>query len=87
MENGQKPAFPDPMRGAEQSIINQSPHHEAQGMTLREYYAGLAMQGILSCPNRWLTDDKEIECNPEQVAGISLEYADALLKALETKTE
>lgn len=79
MENGQKPAHP----------INKDhiDGRDYKGLTKREYFAGLAMQGILSCPNRWLTDDKEIECNPEQVAGISLEYADALLKALETKTE
>jgi hypothetical protein len=74
MENGQKPAFPDPMRGAEQSIINQSPHHEAQGMTLREYYAGLALQGVLAGGLFTSTVEAPI---------MAVEYADALLKALE----
>ena len=45
-----------------------------EGMTLREYYAGKAMEGLLS---------KEFTWDLEEVAKCSVQYADALLKALE----
>lgn len=52
------------------------------GMTMREYYAGLAMQGILA--------DHEVFCGMEQsyedfaqtIAGESVQLADALLAEL-----
>ena len=37
-------AFPDPMRGAEQSYHNQGPHELETGMTLRGYFAAKYMQ-------------------------------------------
>lgn len=52
MNQNEKPenpnVFPDPMRGAEASIINQSPDNLQQGMTLRDYFAAKAIQGMLS---------------------------------------
>lgn len=39
MNRGDQPAFPDPMRGAEQSILNQSPHQLPDGQTIRELFA------------------------------------------------
>lgn len=72
MENGKQPIYPDPMRGAEQSFTNQSPHDLSMGLTKREYFAGLAMQGLV---------DRHI--NYEVVAEYAVEYADALLKELD----
>lgn len=37
----------DPMRGAEQSIVNQSPYELETGLTKREHFASMAMQGLL----------------------------------------
>jgi len=45
------------------------------GMNLREYYAGLAMQGLLSAPNT-------ANIPKENIAGMSTVYADALLEEL-----
>jgi hypothetical protein len=46
--NADQPAFPDPMRGAEASAINQTPHTEPCGLTKREYFAGLVLQGLIA---------------------------------------
>jgi hypothetical protein len=51
MENGKEPIYPDPMRGAEQSFTNQTPHDLPIGLTKREYFAvhiatGLSVQAI-----------------------------------------
>jgi len=45
----------------------------ALGMTLREYYAGLAMQSAMAAPGRPA---------PESIALISVRMADALIAAL-----
>ena len=39
-------AYPDPMRGAEQSYSNQSPWQLESGMTLRDYFANSASKVI-----------------------------------------
>jgi hypothetical protein len=53
-------AFPDPMRGAEQTIYNQPTHHLSQGMTLRDYFAAKAMQGLMTRAWDHIEDDKEV---------------------------
>jgi len=45
------------------------------GLTKREYFAGLAMQGLLSNPNK--------TSNPIQISEDAVMYADELLKQLE----
>ena len=42
------PVFPDPMRGAPQSISNQGPGTLPTGLTLRDYFAGQALMAMLS---------------------------------------
>lgn len=64
MSRGDKQAFPLPGSYAR------------EGMTLREYYAGLAMQGS-SAIREWNDHDG--------IAKWSVEMADALLAALEAK--
>ena len=50
---------------------------EQSGMTLREHYAGLAMQGIVA---HYGVGD---EVDDERMASMALRQADALLEALE----
>ena len=58
--------------------VEGGPHNE--GMTLREYYAGLAMQGTLACLNGPILTDEQKEVLCKQ----SVSVADHLLKELET---
>ena len=53
------------------------------GLTKREYFAGLAMQGLISNPNivRPKESDKEFKDFSER----AIKYADELLKQLENK--
>lgn len=49
-------------------------YYSNPGLTKREYFAGLAMQGILACPNS--------SGKVDDIVNGSVELADALLKAL-----
>lgn len=48
------------------------------GLTKREYFAGLAMQALLSNP-----DPGIVNFNEKEIAEIAIEYTDELLKQLE----
>ena len=68
MKNASEAAFP---------LISSDGMSVNQGLTKREYFAGLAMQGILA---------KKFDSKSEDIDDTimsSIEYADALLKALE----
>lgn len=52
---------------------------KTKGLTKREYFAAMAMQGLLACP--------DIAASREAIAEESVKQADELLKALETKSE
>lgn len=69
MENGKQPAF----------ASTDGKTFANDGLTKREYFAGLAMQGLLAYPD--ITNSAYI------IAKESVIQADALLKALETKSE
>tara|TARA_R110000850_G_scaffold2452_2_gene11840 strand:+ start:492 stop:770 length:279 start_codon:yes stop_codon:yes gene_type:complete len=63
-------------------------HEMFSGLTKREHFAGLAMQGILSNPSAVLQANSQSGfgwCNSddEQLANLSLICADALLAELE----
>lgn len=75
MKNGKQPIYPDPMRGTEQSFMNQSPHELPIGLTKREYFAGLAMQGTIYS-----------SYSVNMIAEIAVKMADAMIAELE-KTE
>ena len=64
MENGEKSAFT--------GIVNEAVQH---GLTKREYFAGLAMNGYLSCI--------DVDATMEEVARYSVKQADLLLKELD----
>ena len=56
------PAFPQPI----------NPSEQGRGMTLRDYFAAKAMQGMMSDPNL------DMVCN--KVAQLSYNMADAMMK-------
>lgn len=72
MKNENQPIYPDPMRGAEQSFSNQSPHELPMGLTKREYFTGLAMQGMAMSGLKF-----------EDIAHDAVKMADAVLAELE----
>jgi hypothetical protein len=63
------PAFPVPMF----SIGHAKYQSEQQGMTLHDWYAGMAMQGIIACPTT--------EGDHDALAKWSHEMADAMMAA------
>lgn len=50
--------------------------HDAAGLTKREYFAAIAMQGFISCQHYDFT------VSADNCAKMSLEYADALIAEL-----
>lgn len=75
MKNADKPINP---------VLIQSPslqNETSLGLTKREYFAGVALQGILS--NRWSMEFGNY--NEEKKAEMAIKYADELLKQLEKK--
>ena len=56
---------------------------DVYGLTKREYFAGLAMQGLLANPNTGRIEKGRRVINQEEVANNSLLFADQLLKTLE----
>ena len=72
------PAFPTDALGQ----IGPKRWHHA-GMTLREYYAGQALAGIISNNNFLLSVSEGDFVNTEKmVAQLSVSYADAIIAAL-----
>lgn len=69
IENGKQPAFP---------VDNLEAAFGSQGLSKREWFAGLAMQGMLCNPK----NDRD---SGDTLAEYSIEYADALLKAIESE--
>jgi hypothetical protein len=61
------------------------------GLTIRQYYAGLAMQGMeLIDAGKFSAEDiknKHHKKKAEWAAAMAVEYADALIKALEESDE
>lgn len=73
MENKDTPAFPTIWDEKFKPDFNTE-----NGFTKREYFAGLAMQGMIT--GRELSLSKE---EADVIAGQSVQFADSLLKALE----
>lgn len=75
MSDTSKPAFPRPL-----SSLGKEASGDQSGMTLREWYAGLALQGLLS---GYLASPEQYEVKWDQVGREAVCAADAMLKALE----
>ena len=48
------------------------------GLSKKEYFAGLAMQGLLACPETLISGDPKVE-EPADVAKLAVAHAEALL--------
>ena len=72
MKNSELPAFPKPHTNSDGSVQ----HDVYNGLTKREYFAGLAMQSIITMPYYENIEDKIIVAD-------SVAIADELLKQLE----
>lgn len=71
------------MKNSDQSAFgygfaNETSHQESQGLTKREYFAGLAMQGVLASRQPY-----KARMTAEQVSIEAIGVADELLKQLE----
>jgi hypothetical protein len=80
------PAFPRPASEAHQYGV----HSHQVGMTLRDYFAAQAMQGMLAAkgwhPDFMFPTDFNFDAGQraaDAVAAVSYQYADAMLKARE----
>lgn len=83
MKNSEEQAFPSVSFNSDGLIVN-----ESNGLTKREYFAGLAMQGILSNISQEPTNKYSVNdgfLNTELIAKDSIKCADELLKQLESK--
>ena len=81
MENGKQSAFPLDGEVSNQCGNGTSP----TGLTKREYFAGLAMQGLMSNPEfiKGGSFDFESRKTAERVSRISTKVADELLTQIE----
>ena len=69
MENGKQMTFPITIEDNGNASVTHL------GLTKREYFAAMAMQGLMACP--------DISASREAIAEESVKQADDLLKALE----
>jgi hypothetical protein len=72
MENGEQGAFPKRADGAPQT-----------GLTKREYFAAMAMQGMLANLNGALMKGGTKTLHPDHISEMSVIHADAVLKELD----
>jgi hypothetical protein len=70
-----------PVIATEQSFFNQSPLMPESGMTLRDHFAGLAMQGLMSMEEKG--EYQTIDDAWRKIAEYSYQMANAMLKVRE----
>ena len=78
MNNADMPAAPNRIESIPNELYKSVPLHWPHGLTKREHFAGLAMQALLA---------KYGNENADDCASYAVEYANALLKALEQDDE
>lgn len=71
---GEQPAFP--VQASEYGG-----HGTCFGLTIRDYFAAKALQGVLSFPGNLQADSWHDHAQPDQVAQQAYAYADAMLAA------
>ena len=74
MKNADKPINP---------VLTQNP--SLIGLTKREHYAGLAMQGLLANSYGGMTSGGSRTFSPNEISKLAVLHADELLKQLEEK--
>lgn len=82
MSRKDDPAYPEPGLS---NLPNGEFLYGRSGMTIREHFAGLAMQGLLANPARCPGAEVEggADAYSRLVAQVSTEFADALIAELE----
>ena len=85
MENGKKPI--NPIVASNGFVTNEINYNNRglNGLTKREYFAGIAMQGLLSNPEfiKGGSFDFKSRGTEERLSSISTKLADELLKQIE----
>ena len=79
MKNGDKPINP---------VLTQSPslqNDTSLGLTKREYFAGLAMQGLLANSYGGMTSGGSRTFSPNEISKLAVIHAEELLKQLENE--
>ena len=80
MNNSDMPAMPQPIASHIDEVIDTKEYcHENAGLTKREHFAGLIMQGIAACD--------EIPSTLTEAAKCAVAWADALLAELDKPIE
>jgi hypothetical protein len=80
MKNPHQPINPMPHQNTDGTIQ----HDVYFGLTKREYFAGLAMQALISNPEiQRPRQNDNLESDLESFSQIAIEYADSLLKELD----
>ena len=69
------PAFPCAAFGPSDGLIHQT------GMTIRDWFAGMALQGIISSPANILKQGVKADYSQKDIAWMAFLLADAMLKA------
>tara|TARA_R110000796_G_scaffold87170_1_gene188314 strand:+ start:258 stop:539 length:282 start_codon:yes stop_codon:yes gene_type:complete len=93
MNNSDMPAMPQPIASHIDEVIDTKEYcPENAGLTKREHFAGLAMQGILANSGGAIQANSQsgfgwCNCDDEQMAKLSLDCADALLAELDKPIE
>ena len=81
MKNADKPTYP--LEFKKEGSYNTEGW--SNGLTKREYFAGLAMQGLLANCNGGMTSGGSRTFSPNGISELALLHADELLKQLEEK--
>lgn len=74
------PAFPDPARGHESNIGNQTPMLQPEGMSLRQWYAGMALATLSGIVPNIPGDEFVPDKTAERLADFAFRLADAMLE-------
>ena len=89
MKNGDKPINPSTsIKISDTEFFEYNlPNQERQysGLTKREHYAGLAMQGLLANSYGGMTSGGSRTFSPNEISKLAVIHADELLKQLENK--
>ena len=89
MKNADKPIYPTTSQKINETEFFEYnlPNKEKQysGLTKREYFAGLAMQGLLANSYGGMTSGGSRTFSPNEISKLAVLHADELLKQLEEK--
>ena len=89
MKNADKPI--NPIKGADDIFYNEQDESFIKqvkpfiGLTKREHYAGLAMQGLLANSYGGMTSGGSRTFSPNEISKLAVLHADELLKQLENE--